>query len=96
MLRLAFDGLPLQSEEALRHSLELLSEFLQEISEYFEAHLPKKDMIYGMGTVVEVRNTIEALLNEPNPLKKERLHDCLARLSIAAHCIPDDEQDVKT
>lgn len=94
LLELAFDALFQQREEAIRNYTEMLFEFQDEIGDYFKAHLPEQNKIYGNGVLIELKDITEQIFKNVDSPKRKELPECLGRLSIAAHFIPQSEQDV--
>ena len=94
LLKLAFAGLEHQRKEANQLFTDAIYEFEDEIGDYFKLHLPEVNQIYGNGIIVELKEITEEIFKDPNSPKKKELQECLGRLSIAAHFIPKEKQDV--
>ena len=94
LLKLAFRSLFDQRAEAHQMFTEAIYEFQDEIAEYFEAHLPEHNKTYGMGVITELKDITEQIFKNPDSPKRQELTECLGKLSIAAHFIPKDQQDL--
>ena len=91
LLRLVFSGLDHQRAEAHHQQLDIIYEFLDEIGDYFKAHLPDINQIYGNGVITEMKHLTEELFKDRNSPARKQIDECIGRLTLAASFIPDKE-----